>query len=105
MQNTVYISDVIDRPIDKVWSIMRGFNDMPSYHPGIQASLIEDGLPSDQVGCVRRLTLGEGFVRERLLCMDDLNYVFTLSLIHISRCHRAGSRHVRKSNMDFVSCW
>lgn len=35
MQNTVYISDVIDQPIEKVWTIMRGFNDMPSYHPGI----------------------------------------------------------------------
>jgi uncharacterized membrane protein len=29
MENTVYISDVIDAPIEKVWGIMRDFNDMP----------------------------------------------------------------------------
>jgi uncharacterized membrane protein len=81
MQHTVYVSDLIDAPIDKVWRIMRDFNDMPSYHPGVKGSLIENGLPSDQVGCVRRLTLGQGFVRERLLCMDDLNRVFTYEII------------------------
>lgn len=81
MQNTVYISDVIDAPLEKVWGIMRDFNNMPSYHPGIKGSLVEDGLPSDQVGCVRRLTLGQGFVREQLLCMDDLNHVFTYEIL------------------------
>ena|SRR5437667_7629477 len=81
MPNTVYISDVIDAPIEKVWEIMRDYNDMSSYHPGIKGSVIENGLPSDQVGCVRRLTLGEGYVREVLLCLDDRNYVFTYEII------------------------
>ena len=36
MANTVYVSDVIDAPIEKVWGLMRDFNDMPSYHPGDQ---------------------------------------------------------------------
>jgi hypothetical protein len=77
MANTVYISDVIDAPIEKVWSVMRDFNGMPSYHPAVSKSIIEGEGPSDRVGCVRRLTLGEGFVRERLLCMDDGNYAFS----------------------------
>jgi hypothetical protein len=81
MPNAVYISHVIDASAEKVWDIMRDFNDMPSYHPGIKKSVIEGGGPSDQVGCVRRLTLGEGFVRERLLCLDDRNYVFTYEII------------------------
>jgi hypothetical protein len=81
MANTVYISHVIDAPIEKVWEVMRDFNDMPSYHPGIKASVIEGGGSSDQVGCVRRLTLGAGFVRERLLCLDDRNYAFTYEII------------------------
>ena len=88
MPNTVYISAVIDAPVEEVWKIMRDYNGMPSYHPGIKHSLIEDGRPSDQVGCVRRLTLAEGFVREVLLCMDDRNYIFTYE---ISRRHSAGS--------------
>ena len=54
MANTVYISDVIDAPVEKVWSIMRDFNDMPSYHPAIPKSIIEGDGPSDRVGCVRR---------------------------------------------------
>jgi hypothetical protein len=81
MPNTVYISAVIDAPVEEVWKIMRDYNGMPSYHPGIKHSLIEDSRPSDQVGCVRRLTLSEGFVREVLLCMDDRNYIFTYGII------------------------
>ena len=107
MPNTVYISAVIDAPIEEVWKIMRDYNGMPSYHPGIKHSLIEDGRPSDQVGCVRRLTLAEGFVREVLLCMDDLNYIFTYEIIEGTlpvrgyvagvRLHRvtAGQPHIR----------
>jgi len=81
MPNTVYVSDVIEAPIEKVWGVMRDFNDMPSYHPAIRESIIEGEGPSDRVGCVRRLTLVEGFVRERLLCMDDRNYAFSYEII------------------------
>src|SRR5215470_8697893 len=81
MPNTVYISHVIDAPIEKVWEIIRDYNGMPSYHPGIKKSVIENDLPSDQIGCIRRLTLAEGYVREVLLCLDDRNYVFTYEII------------------------
>ena len=94
MPNTVYISHVIDAPIEKVWGVMRDFNGMPAYHPGILESIIESDYPSDQVGCVRRLTLGEGFVRERLLCLDDRNYVFTYEIIEGTlppRSHEPGA--------------
>jgi uncharacterized membrane protein len=110
MPNTVYISDVIDAPIEKVWGIMRDFNDMPSYHPGIKASVIEGGKPSDQVGCVRRLTLGEGFVREVLLCMDDSNYAFTYEIIEGTltvRGYVAGVRlhRVTQGSRTFAEWW
>ena len=110
MPNTVYISHVIDAPIEKVWSIMRDFNGMPAYHPGIKHSLIEDGRPSDQIGCVRRLTLGEGFVREVLLCMDDRNCVFTYEIIEGTlpvRGYVAGVRlhRVTQGNHTFAEWW
>ena len=110
MANTVYISDVIDAPIEKVWGIMRDFNDMPSYHPGIHKSIIEGEGPSDQVGCVRRLTLGEGFVRERLLCIDDGNYAFTYEIIEGTlpvRGYVAGVRlhRVTYGNRTFAEWW
>ena len=110
MTNTVYISDVIDSPIDKVWSIMRDFNGMHFYHPGIKNSIIEGDDSSDRVGCVRRLTLGEGFVRERLLCLDDRNYVFTYEIIEGTlpvRGYVAGVRlhRVTQGNRTFAEWW
>jgi len=110
MPNTVYISHVIDAPIEKVWEIMRDFNDMPSYHPGIKKSVIEEDQPSDRVGCVRRLTLGDGFVRERLLSLDDRNYGFTYNIIEGTlpvRDYVAGVRlhRVTEGNRTFAEWW
>jgi hypothetical protein len=110
MPNTIYISHVIDAPIEKVWGVMRDFNDMPSYHPGIQKSAIEGGEASDQVGCVRRLTLGDGFVRERLLLLDDRNYAFTYEIIEGTlpvRGYVAGVRlhRVTDGNRTFAEWW
>lgn len=110
MPNTVYISDVIDAPIESVWEVMRDYNDMPSYHPGIKKSVIENNLPSDQVGCIRRLTLGEGYVREVLLCLDDRHHVFTYEIIEGTlpvRGYVAGVRlhRVTEGNRTFGEWW
>jgi hypothetical protein len=110
MPNTVYISHVIDAPIEKVWEVMRDYNDMPAYHPGIKKSVIENDLPSDRVGCVRRLTLGEGYVREVLLCLDDRNYVFTYEIIEGTlpvRGYVAGVRlhRITDGNRTFGEWW
>jgi len=110
MPNTVYVSDVIDAPIEKVWGVMRDFNNMPSYHPAIPQSIIEGAGPSDRVGCVRRLTLVEGFVRERLLCMDDRNYAFSYEIVEGTlpvRGYVAGVRLHRVTNGDrtFAEWW
>ena len=110
MPNTVYVSDVIDAPIEKVWSVMRDFNDMPSYHPAIRKSIIEGDGPSDRVGCVRRLTLVEGFVRERLLCMDAGNYSFSYEIIEGTlpvRGYVAGVRlhRVTQGDRTFAEWW
>jgi len=110
MPNTVYISHVIDAPVEKVWEIMRDYNGMPSYHPGIKNSVIENDLPSDQIGCVRRLTLAEGYVREVLLCLDDRNYVFTYEIIEGTlpvRGYVAGIRlhRITDGNRTFGEWW
>ena len=110
MANTVYITDVIDAPIERVWGVMRDFNGMPSYHPGIHQSIIEGEGPSDRVGCVRRLTLGAGYVRERLLCLDDQNYAFTYEIIEGTlpvRGYVAGVRlhRITQGNRTFAEWW
>jgi uncharacterized protein YndB with AHSA1/START domain len=67
-----YASTVIDAPVEKVWGILRDFNGLPAWAPGVARSRIEDGLAADVVGCVRSFHLRDGtHVRERLLSLDD----------------------------------
>ena len=49
----VYVSSVINGRSDRVWARVRDFNGLPSWHPGIAESRIENGEPSDKIGCVR----------------------------------------------------
>ena len=53
-------STVIDHPIERVWSVLRDFNSHWQWHPVVAESHIEDGLASDQVGCVRNFRLTDG---------------------------------------------
>jgi len=79
----VYTSAVVDAPIDSVWARIRDFNAMPHWHPGFSRSHIEDGLPSDRIGCVRNFDIrdGGGTIRERLLALSDSEYTFTYTIL------------------------
>ena len=78
----VFISSAIQAPADKVWAVVRDFNDMPSWHPLISRSTIEGGRPSDSIGCIRTLTLTDGVqVREQLLSLSDFDYSFSYAII------------------------
>lgn len=78
----VYVSGIINLPVDKVWAYARDFNGHDKWHPVIAESHIEDGLPSDQVGCVRNFKLADGgHLRERLLSFSDLDRSFTYNII------------------------
>ncbi len=71
----IYVSDVINAPIEKVWALIRDFNSMPGWHPLIRDSQIENGLPSDAVGCVRSFHLSDGgHLREQLLSLSDRDH-------------------------------
>lgn len=104
MSHTVFISDVIDAPVDAVWSVMRDFNGMTAYHPGIVRSEMEDCATGLTIGGVRRLTLGpDAFVRERLLMLDDLAHAFTYCIIEGTmpvRDYHAGVRLARVTEGD-----
>ncbi len=111
MPNTVYISDVINAPIEAVWSIMRDFNGMTAYHPGIISSEMEAGAKGDTIGGVRRLTFGpDAYVREQLLMLDDLAYAFTYKIIEGTlpvRDYVAGVRltRVTAGSRTFAEWW
>ena len=77
-----HASSVIDAPIEQVWNRIRDFDGMPKWHPGIAQSKVEGGKPSDQVGCVRVLTLQDGAaIREQLLEMSDLGHHYSYSIL------------------------
>lgn len=72
----VYISAVMDIPLEEAWGVLRDFNALPVYHPFFSKSEIEDGKPSDQVGCVRNFFTHEGgHIREELLTLSDREHV------------------------------
>jgi hypothetical protein len=78
----VYVSGIIDAPVEKVWAYARDFNGHHEWHPLIAESHVEDGKPSDQVGCVRNFTLSNGGkLREMLLTFSDLDRFFTYNII------------------------
>ena len=78
----VYTSSVIDAPADGVWALVRDFNALPAWHPMIAESRIEQGRPSDQVGCVRAFRLRDGGrLREQLLALSDFDYQCVYSIL------------------------
>jgi Polyketide cyclase / dehydrase and lipid transport len=79
----VFVSAVVDAPIDQVWSKVRDFNGLPQWHPRFSRSHIEDGLPSDRIGCVRNFDIagGGGTIRERLLTLSDLDHTFAYCIL------------------------
>lgn len=77
----VFVTSMIDAPIDEVWKVVRGYNQLPNWHPAIDRSEIEDGLPEDTVGCVRNFYLKDGQnVREQLIGLSDLDYSFSYAM-------------------------
>ena len=75
-------SAVIDAPIGRVWQVLRDFNSHTAWHPVVAESGIENGEPSDQVGCVRNFTLRDGnHVREQLLALSDRDHVSTYCIL------------------------
>lgn len=80
----IFYSVAIPSSIERVWSIIRDFNDFPSWHPEVYDSSIEDNRLSDAGGCVRSLYLkGGGHFRERLLALSDREHKFTYTILEL----------------------
>jgi len=79
---TVAISSIIDAPVEKVWARIRDFNGLPSWHPRMTESHIEDGKAATEIGCVRNFKVVTGAtIRERLLELSDEDFVVSYSII------------------------
>jgi uncharacterized protein YndB with AHSA1/START domain len=79
---TVTVSSVIAAPVDQVWAAIRDFNGLPSWHPRMVASEIEDGKASDEIGCVRKFQTATGAtLREKLVAFSDADRSVTYSIL------------------------
>ncbi|RCW64478.1 SRPBCC family protein [Pseudorhodoferax soli] len=78
----LYVSSVIEAGADNVWARIRDFNGLPQWHPGIADCRIENGEPSDRVGCIRHFhTRDGGTIRERLLALSDFDFAQTYEIL------------------------
>jgi len=79
---SVTISSVIDAPVEKVWARIRDFNGLPSWHPRMVESHIEDGGDASRLGCVRNFKVASGAtIREKLLDFSDAEFLTSYSII------------------------
>jgi NADPH2:quinone reductase len=82
MLQRVVRSTIIDAPIERVWAVLRDFNSHEAWHEVVEASRIEGGERSDQVGCVRSFTLRDGNrIREQLLTLSDAEHQSTYCIV------------------------
>lgn len=78
----VYASTIVEAPVEAVWQVVRDFDGLPNWLPGVLASSIEDGRDPDTVGCVRRLNVeGGATCSERLIALDDSRYAVSYSFV------------------------
>lgn len=111
MTHTVHVSAVVHAPLQEVWARFRDFDGLAGWHPGIEQSRLEEGGRHDAVGSVRHLTLKPaGFVRERLLMLDDPGTALRYSIIETDlpmRDYVAGvSLHpITESGHTLVQWW
>lgn len=79
---TVFETSVIDAPVDEVWQVVRGFNNLAKWHPAIDRSEIEDGLDPMTIGCIRNFYLADGEnVRETLLAFSEADLSFSYDML------------------------
>jgi len=74
-------SVIIDAPIDRVWAVVRHFDGVVNWNPGVVAARMESGS-STAVGSVRALDIADGTVfRETLLAHSDLEYFYSYDIV------------------------
>lgn len=75
-------SAVIDAPVAEVWAVLRYFDSVQQWNPGVTEAVMEQGRAADRVGGIRRLSLPDGNIfRETLLALDDVARSFTYDII------------------------
>jgi len=70
-------SIIINAPIDKVWAVIKNFDDISKWHPDVSAST---GDGQNQSGSDRRMTLASGELEEGLDYFSDADHEYNYRL-------------------------
>jgi mxaD protein len=75
------VTKSFDAPASKVWSTVKDFNGLNTWHPALASDEIVEGT-NNQVGAVRVLTLkGGGTIKEKLLAFDEKGRMFKYAIV------------------------
>ena len=77
----VYRSVVLDAPLADVWTVVRPFDGVAAWNPGVVAARMESGSPT-AVGSIRHLDIADGSIfRETLLAHSDLDHFYSYDIV------------------------
>jgi hypothetical protein len=77
----VFVSCVIDTPVERLWDLLRDFGGWSEWHPGVRQCEIVNGLPGFCPRAVHRLVLSDGSqMQETLLALSDHDRSFAYAL-------------------------
>lgn len=79
----VFVSTVINAPLERVWRCLADFNGLPNWMPGMKASEIEGGTAPDKPGAIRMLKMAgtSDVLRERLDELDPDNFTIKYAVV------------------------
>src|SRR5262245_20599371 len=79
----VFVSTVINAPIERVWRTTSDFNGLPAWMPGMKDSTIEPGKGDKEVGAVRKLGMAgtKDVLRERLEKLSPEEFLIAYSVL------------------------
>lgn len=107
-----YRSAVVPASADEVWALVRDFDGLPGWHPGLASSELEGVSSAAEVGAVRKLEVagGGGTIRERLVVLDDTDRSYTYDIVESPfpiRTYRSTIRiaPITATGQAFVEWW
>lgn len=74
-------SVIIEAPVGRVWKVVREFDGVVNWNPGVTGARMESGTPTS-VGAVRRLDIVDKTVfRETLLAHSDIDRLYAYDIV------------------------
>jgi uncharacterized protein YndB with AHSA1/START domain len=79
----VFVSTVINAPIERVWRVASDYNGLPAWMPGMKDSVIESGKTEKEVGAVRKLSMigSKDILRERLEALSPEEFLISYAVL------------------------